>query len=132
MGQHVDLGIVSNPQVREYDEQATVYQLNVTTSHKGVVTLQVSKSALRSLWSYLTKILYPRAADQLTERVSTVTRRKNVPPDITYMITADEDESQAGMIVVQGLVAKASWSMRLDRETGDALWVALEDLLDRV
>src|SRR5574341_1855353 len=132
MDQHVDLGVVSNPQVRKHDEQATVYQLSVTTAHKGAVTLQVSKRALRSLWSYLTKILYPRAADQLTERVSTVTRRKNVPPDITYMITADEDEAHEGMIVVQGLVAKASWSMHLDRESGDALWVALEDLLDRV
>ena len=44
----------------------------------------ITKGAAKTLWFYLTQILYPRAADQLTQRASTA--MLSAPPDSAALV----------------------------------------------
>jgi len=126
----IDLGRIASIRIRSSGEG--LYLLTARTEGDDSAALLATEEALRSLWAHLTKLLYPRAGDQLTERIATVKRDKDdAPPEVAYSVTAHRN-SPDGPIILSGVTRERVWSMQISTETGDDLWTTLEDMLDQV
>lgn len=133
MAQLTELGVMRGIELRAVVEDAEQYTLVLTLEAGNRVGIPASREALRSLWSHLTQILYPRAADQLTKRMETVVRRKDgVPPGLTYMLTAYPKTNNPETIVVGGCTPEIFWTTKLTWLTTEDLWMVLEDKLNQV
>jgi hypothetical protein len=132
MAEKVDLGTVHSIDVRRDQADADIFGLYVLQQSGERIVLAVQREALRALWSNLMQILYPRAVD-LTQRMETVVRRKDdVPPEVTYMITAYGDSADPSLIAIGGFTPTVYWYLKLSWEASENLWTALEDNLDVV
>ncbi len=131
MSSRQDFGLVKALTIRL---DGAFYLLNATLEEQEeAITLTNSREALRSLWAHLTHILYSRASDQLTERISTIKSEKDdVPEDVTYKIVAYADKDNTALIVVSGFARSLLWTLRLTQDTGYDLWAMLEDQLNQV
>jgi hypothetical protein len=133
MAQRTDLGRARAVDIRADSQNAELYLLILTPMAGDKVTLPASREALRGLWSHLTKILYPRAADQLTKRIETVKAEKGeAPPDVTRRIVAYADEAHPGLITLSGYTKSTYWTVQVDQGAGENLWTSLEDKLNQV
>lgn len=126
----VSLGRVHTIRVREREDG--LYSLTVYIADEDSPTLVVTEDALRALWAHLTKLLYPRAGDQLTERIPTAKRvRDGIDHDVTFSMTAYA-EIPDDIIILSGVSRDRSWVMEISTAAGEDLWTSLEDLLDAV
>jgi hypothetical protein len=133
MAQRTDLGMARAIDIRADGQGDDQYRLIVTPATGDKVTLQANREALRGLWSHLTKILYPRAASQLTKRIGTVkAAHSKSDPDVTHRIVAYADESHPGLITISGYTKTIYWTAQIDHDAGGSLWTSLEDKLNEV
>jgi frataxin-like iron-binding protein CyaY len=133
MPQQTDLGQVQRIDVLDEDADAELYRLTLAQESGSKVVLRASREALRELWSHLTKILYPRAADQLTDRIATVKKQKDsFPEDVSYSVVAYAHDTDPDKIVVSGSARNGNWKAWISHATGGSLWTSLEDRLNQV
>jgi hypothetical protein len=129
--ENYDLGIVTSLDVSADGEDPDIFWLVAHTGEGERVGLKVTEGVARTLWAQLTKILYPRAADQLTQRAETVVRSRVGEPSITHLINTvfkPDDE----LIEVSGLSRAYWWTMYFTPAEGDELWAVLEDIFGAV
>lgn len=132
MPERVDLGYGHHVNVKA-EAGTGVLNLVITNETGEKQVERTSRESLRGLWANLTGILFPRAADQLTKRISTVKRSKEeVPNDVTYSVTAYVSEKTPDAILLTGMSRLRIWTLRISHEVGDSLWTELEDHLDQV
>jgi len=133
MTQKIDLGDVNSVAVKSDPQDGEVFILVLSDEAATKATIRASREALRSLWSHLTSVLYPRAADQLTKRIETVKREKeNAPNDVAYTAVAYTVANDKQHVVIGGTSHDLFWTARLTHERADDLWSTLEDKLDQV
>lgn len=133
LARRIDLGVVQQVNVRSVPAEPGTYVLILSPLDYKTKTVRINEEALRSLWSHLTKILYPRAASQLTDRIDTVIRNfSGLPQNLTYITTATPDRNSVDKVIISGLARAGSWNFMLTRTTAEDLWITLEELLDQV
>lgn len=91
----------------------------------------ITFGAAQALWHYLTALLYPRAAHQLTQRAATAALTIPDSPTIVTTFAAQENKEK-GLIEVRAIATEATWNLQFAKEEGYELWAALEDILDVV
>ena len=94
----------------------------------GQWTRVLTHGAATALWFYLVKILFPRAAGQLTPRMATAALRDADSPKVATMVRVRVNE-ETGMIEVGGIGGRHAWVIRFDHEEGYELWASLEGVL---
>ena len=126
----VDLGMVKSLSVTEKPGSDDRLMLMGSNSGEERWMKIVTKGAAQTLWFYLTQILFPRAADQITPRAATamLTPVKNEDATASFLVKANE---QHEMILVQAL-GDPPWKMYFSYDEGRELWASLEDILDAV
>ncbi len=133
MSETAEFGRVRKIEVRPDPEDEDVFAMVVTLRTGKRIALAAKREALRSVWSYLTQLLYPRAAGQLTQRMETVARRpEGVAPHVAYMLAAYKDAANQDIVVIAGFTTKLMWTVKLDREACEDLWTSLEDNLKQI
>lgn len=126
----VDLGLVNSLSVAEKPGTEDRLMLMGSTTDAQRWMKVVTKGAAQTLWFYLTQILFPRAADQLTPRAATamLTPVKKEEATASFLVKANEERE---MILVQAL-GDPPWKIYFSYEEGRELWASLEDILDAV
>ena len=126
-------GMALQVHIREQSIEEELYNLILRFEDGREMVMPASRHALRSLWAYLTKILYPRASDQLTERIETVRRTAlDIPEDAAYVIIAEPHARMDEVIILACLSRQQPWTVFISQELGHDLWTKLEDYLDQV
>jgi hypothetical protein len=126
-----DKGMVTNLRVDEYPELPNVYMLGFYVPGDERASLLITEGVAQTMWSKLTKLLYPRAAEGLTQRVSTVERGGTRLPWVISIVrlTTNSDDS---LIQWDGVSRMEEWTCTFTREEGEHLWVSLEELFHNV
>ena len=133
MSEQAHFGLVRKIEVKVDETNDEIFALMVTLKTGKKIPLAAKREALRSVWSYLTQLLYPRAANQLTRRMETVVRKtEGVSPHVAYMLAAYKDTTDPTIIVIGGFTTKGMWTLKLDKEACEDLWTALEDNLKQI
>jgi hypothetical protein len=126
-----DKGLVTNLKVTEYPELPNTYMLVFYPEDNERAMLLITEGVAQSMWSKLTKILYPRAAGQLTQRIRTV---KNSGSRLPWVITIVQlfVRGEDALIQLNGVSRMEEWHFTFTQEEGDHLWVSLEGLFRNV
>lgn len=90
------------------------------------VSLLTRREALRSLYAYLTQILYPQATS-VTMRMEAVVSGRTISR--TQKIGAYLDAADPGAVVIGVFTRDGYWTMRLGWEASEDLWTSLHDHL---
>jgi hypothetical protein len=124
-------GLVTNLTVAEYPELPNTFMLVFYASDNERVMMLITEGVAQAMWSKLTKILYPRAAEGLTQRIPTVRRSGTRLPWVVSIVrlTVRKDD---GLIQLNGVSRMAEWACAFTQEDGYHLWVALEELFHNV
>jgi hypothetical protein len=124
-------GLVTNLTVSEYPELPNTYMLAFYTPDNERAMLLITEGVAQSIWSKLTHILYPRAADQLTQRVTTVQRGGTRLPWVLSIVRLSVREDD-GLIQLNGVSRVEEWEITFTQAEGEHLWVSLEELFHNV
>lgn len=130
-GSYHILGHVSNLSIRRNAHRPDTFLLGSVTAEGERIAIPITDGAARILWAQVTKILYPRAADQLTQRAETVARKLPGDPTVAYVISV-KFRPEDGMIEVGGASRSSGWTMEFTRGEGDELWASLEHVFGHV
>ncbi|HEC22419.1 MAG TPA: hypothetical protein ENI95_05840 [Chloroflexi bacterium] len=123
-----DLGIVSNLSVVEDRANPGTLFLSLSDTRSQRTTLSLTQGAAQVLWFYLTQLLFPRAAAQLTPRVTTATLQPAPNLQVVFAVKVWM-EKKSGLIEVIGVSAVEGWRFRFTPEEGHELWASLEEVL---
>lgn len=133
MTEHKNFGMVNSLSASHSDDgEHAKITLSGQSAAGEVVELDLTEGAGRALWSHVTQILYPRAADQLTQRIMTAVTRPEGDRDTTHMVQAEADHDDPDTIQIAGIARNLTWMIKIDHDTGHDLWVKLEDIFDNV
>lgn len=126
----VDLGFVNNLAVIKKPGANETLLLIGQSQSAGRWARVMTRGAAQSLWFYLTTILYPRAAGQITHRAQTAVLRRSTDPLITnFFEVTNLQEKQ--VIRLRGLGGAEEWLVYLTHEEGYQLWASLEKVLGK-
>lgn len=123
--------LVTNLTVEEYPELPNTFMLTYYVPGDERAMLLVTEGVAQAMWSELTKFLYPRAADQLTQRVPTAQRSGTRLPwviNVARLFVREDD----GLIQWNGVSRIEEWQFTFTQEEGEGLWVSLEELFHNV
>jgi hypothetical protein len=126
-----DKGLVTNLKVTEYPELSNTYMLAFYPPDNERAMLLITEGVAQSMWSKLTKILYPRAAQQLTQRIRTVQNSGSRLPWVVTIVRLFVRESD-NLIQLNGVSRMEEWTCAFTQEDGYHLWVSLEELFHNV
>jgi hypothetical protein len=126
-----DKGLVTNLRVTEYPELSGTYMLAFYPADNERAMLLITEGVAQSIWSKLTKILYPRAAQQLTQRIRTVQNSGSRLPWVVTIVRLSLQED-GGPIQLNGVSRMEEWHFTFTLEEGEHLWVSLEGLFHNV
>lgn len=129
--QFYNLGRITNPGISDAPGYSECLYLKASTLDGQRVVLLISDGAARMLWSALTKILYPRAADQLTQRAETAIAYRGTAPNVTHIMNAEYREED-DLIQVDGIGKMGGWTIGIEPDEGHNLWTELEDIFHNV
>jgi hypothetical protein len=124
-------GLVTNLTVAEYPELPNTFILNFYALDNERAMMLITEGVAQSMWSKLTKILYPRAAEQLTQRIPTVQSSGTRMPWVVSLVRLTVREGD-GLIQLNGVSRTAEWACTFTQEDGYHLWVSLEELFHNV
>lgn len=126
-----DMGVVNNLAViKKPGSTDRLLFVGQSKDHERWVRI-ITYGAAQSLWHYLTQLLYPRAADQLTPRAATAALVSPETPNVITTFVASLDEAQ-GVVNLRGIASGGVWMFKFSKEDGYELWASLEDILDAV
>jgi hypothetical protein len=132
MADKIDYGMVNSVALKAGAGPDDFFTLVVRPASGDPFMLKTSREALRKLWSYLAKALFP-AGSQITKRVGTVLREKDqASPEVTYDMTAYLKEGAAGIVSISGFSRAAYWTLLVGKAEAENLWSELEDHLDQI
>jgi hypothetical protein len=124
-------GLVTNLKVTEYVELANTYMLAFYPADNERTMLLITEGVAQSMWSKLTKILYPRAAGQLTQRIRTVKNSGSRLPWVLTIVRLRTQECNE-LIELCGVSRMEEWHLTFTQEDSYHLWVSLEELFHSV
>ena len=122
---------ITNLTVAEYSELPDTYMLTYYAPDDERAMLLITEGVAQAMWAELTKILYPRAADQLTQRVPTAQRAGTRLPwviNVARLFVREHD----GLIQWNAVSRIEEWRFTFTQEEGERLWVSLEGLFHNV
>ena len=123
--------LVTNLAVAEYAELPNTFMLTYYAPDDARAMLLITEGVAQSMWAELTKILYPRAADQLTQRVNTAQRSGTRLPwviNVARLFVREDD----GLIQWNAVSRIEEWRFTFTQQEGEHLWVSLEGLFHNV
>ncbi len=126
-----NLGIVTNLTLTQADAQAETFWLAAHDPQGERLTLLIAEGLARSLWANLTQILYPRAADLLTQRAETAKGGKPDSSEVSYhaQVIHVSDHAQ---VEVRGRSSFGEWDIRFSMDDAHELWATLENKFGNV
>lgn len=127
----VNLGLITNLSAFEKPGQSDTVLLMGRSREGEQWTRLVTRGTAQALWFYLVRILFPRAAEQLTPRMATAALRDLDTPMVTTAVKVHGDET-AQLIYVLGFGGRQNWLIHFTYEEGRELWASLEDVLNSV
>jgi hypothetical protein len=96
------------------------------------VSFPASSGALRKLWAFLAKALFP-AGEDLTKRIGTVMLAKNATvPNMIHDVAAYARTDHPDIIMIGGFTTQAMWTLAIKKEDAENLWAELENHLHEV
>jgi hypothetical protein len=123
--------LVTNLTVTEYPELPNTFMLAFYAPDNERDMLLITEGVAQSMWSKLTQILYPRAADQLTRRVPTARASGARLPWVISIARLSVREGD-GLLELNGVSRVEEWTFTFTQEEGHHLWVSLEELFHNV
>jgi hypothetical protein len=123
--------LVTNLTIAEYAELPDTFMLTYYAPDNERAMLLITEGVAQAMWSELTKILYPRAAEQLTGRAPTAQRSGTRLPwviNVARLFVRGED----GLIQWNAVSRIEEWRFTFTWQEGEHLWVSLEELFHNV
>ena len=127
----MNLGLISGTRIKSDENEADIYLMTVYLPDTNIITLHLSDSVARTIWSELTTMLFPRAADQLTSGAQTAIAARNQQKYITHLVNIRYHEAEQ-LIEIYGMRRLGGWSIFLTVELAESLWTELEDIFQNV
>lgn len=122
-----EIGLVNNFDVQD-DPALSRLLIRCDSPRAGAINFWVTTGVAYHLWFNLTRMLFPRAANQLTPRMPTAMIQQ--PGDLhTVRAVRLFYDQNSRMIEVLGVNAVAGLQLQFSAHEGEELWTRLEDHL---